>query len=254
MAKAQKIRLDELLVRREMAQSIEKAQALCLAGQVVVDGQRIDRGSIKVPEQCHIRLKKNPYVSRGGEKLAGALKDFELTTALSGKTVLDVGASTGGFTDCALQHGATQVIALDVGTSQLAWSLRQDERVISLEKTHIKDFHAEDHPPADLIVADISFNSLARLAPYIAKAVSNQDFADLVLMVKPQFELDQRDIPQGGVVIDAALRQKAVMQVIDAFLNLGFLFESQADSRLAGRDGNIEIFIHLKKAPPNNRG
>lgn len=249
MPKVQKIRLDELLLNRDLAVSLEKAQALCLAGQVIVDGQRVDRGSVKVPMTADIRLKKNLYVSRGGEKLAGALHDLQLADALTDKVVLDVGASTGGFTDCALKHGAALVIALDVGTSQLAWSLRQHERVISLEQTHLRDFQSHQHPAANFVVADISFNSLARLASYFAEATPTHVASDYLLMVKPQYELSQEEIPNGGVVIDDSLRQKAVDQVVHAFQKLGFTFKGQANSKLSGRDGNVEIFVHLSKTP-----
>ncbi len=247
MEKPKKIRLDALILERNMAESLAKAQALCLAGQVIVDGQRVDRGSVLVPSTADVRIKSNRYVSRGGEKLAGAVADLGLEDVFAGKIVLDVGASTGGFTDFALQHGAEKVIALDVGTSQLAWSLRQDPRVISLEQTHIRDFQRTDYPAADVVVADISFNSLARLAGPLAAATAPDRTADYLLLVKPQFELNSSDIPSGGVVIDPTARVRAVEQVVAAFFEQGLTYCQQAPSRVTGRDGNQEVFVLLRR-------
>ncbi len=187
------------------------------------------------------------YVSRGGEKLAGALEAFDVDP--TGRVCLDVGASTGGFTDCLLQHGATRVYALDVGRGQLAESLRQDARVVSMERTHAirLDPDAEDPltlpEPVSLAVADVSFISLTRLLRGMAAQVAPE--GDILPMVKPQFELSPREVPK-GVVRDAGARAKAVDQVRDHALELGLRVLGTSESVLVGPSGNHEFFLHLR--------
>jgi len=218
-----------------------------MAGKVVVADQRVDKVGQLVDREAPIRIKDDGsrYVSRGGDKLASALEQLGLWSMLKGAAVLDVGASTGGFTDCCLQAGARSVIALDVGTGQLAWELRSDPRVISLEKTDLRDFDPSAYPPIDLVVADVSFNSLARLASGFRSAAPRPGTIFL-LLVKPQFELEREDVPLGGIVVDPASRQRALDKVIDALIHEGLIVISTVESGVSGRKGNQEIFIYAK--------
>jgi 23S rRNA (cytidine1920-2'-O)/16S rRNA (cytidine1409-2'-O)-methyltransferase len=239
-----KVRLDSLLVEKGLAGDIQLARRMIMAGQVLVKEQKIDKPGTKVDSALEVRVKgrRSDFVSRGGEKLLGALQDFALEKSIEGKVILDVGASTGGFTDCCLQLGAKIVISLDVGTAQLDWKLRQDPRVICVEKTNIVDFVPENFPPLEMIVGDVSFTSLARLAPYICAAAPRQGVV-ILLMVKPQFELRRDRIPVGGVVEDAALIREATDQVSEAFNALGYKILGHHPSRVKGREGNQEVFI-----------
>jgi 23S rRNA (cytidine1920-2'-O)/16S rRNA (cytidine1409-2'-O)-methyltransferase len=225
---------------------------MLLAGQVHVgagDAARRDRRpGEQVATDIEIRLKAAPqYVSRGGEKLAGALDAFGLDPA--GRVCLDVGASTGGFSDCLLQRGATRVYALDVGRGQLAESLRQDERVVSMERTHaIRLDPAEADPlelpeAASLVVADVSFISLTRLLR--GMAAHTVPGGDILPMVKPQFELSRAQVPK-GVVRDLAARDLAIDRVRDHALHLGLEVMAQSESVLVGPSGNHEFFLHLR--------
>jgi len=186
------------------------------------------------------------FVSRAGEKLAHALADLGLADVVKGAVVLDVGASTGGFTQCCLELGAKMVIAVDVGSNQLAWELRQDARVRVLEQTDIRAFDPAAYPPVDFVVADISFNSLARLAPALRQAAPRPNTRFLVL-VKPQFELPRAQVPGGGVVVDEALREEAVRRVAAAFIAAGLGPGRTVDSRVPGRAGNREIFFYAQR-------
>ena len=257
-SKTQKRRLDAVLVDRGLAKDLAAARALIMAGQVVVDDQRLDKAGAMIGPDATVRTKGRlrgegaggegaaGYVSRGGNKLASALEAFDLTSALKGAVVLDVGASTGGFTDCCLSHGAARVLALDVGTNQLAWELRQDPRVVVLEGQDIRAFDPSAQPPIEIVVGDISFNSLVRLAPALVRAAPLPGVR-FVLLVKPQFELKREDVPAGGVVTDEGARAAAAAAVVRAFANLGIASLGQADSKVAGRQGNREIFIHLRR-------
>ena len=238
-----KMRLDEALVNRGLAENLDEARGLIMAGRIMVGGQRTDKAGAKIAPESAIAVKETRrFVSRGGDKLAGALSDLGLTEAMRDSVVLDVGASTGGFTQCALAHGAKLVIALDVGTGQLDWQLRNDARVISLENTDIRDFPSEDHPAIDWVLADISFNSLARLAPALRR-VAARSGVRLLVLVKPQFELAANEVPPGGLVTDDSLRATAVERVKVAFTEAGLRTLTTIDSRLAGRAGNREIFL-----------
>jgi 23S rRNA (cytidine1920-2'-O)/16S rRNA (cytidine1409-2'-O)-methyltransferase len=253
-----RIRLDQLLVERGLVPTRSRAQALLLAGHVRVGGgdaaRRDRRPGEQVAPDVELALDAAPrYVSRGGEKLAGALDAFALDP--SGRTCLDVGASTGGFTDCLLQRGATRVYALDVGRGQLAESLRQDPRVVSMERTHAVRLDPADGDPiilpelVGLAVADVSFISLTRLLRGIAAHVSPG--GDILPMVKPQFELSPRDVPK-GVVRDAAARARAVARIREHARELGLEVLGEAESVLAGPAGNRESFLHLR-VPPSAR-
>ncbi|NRA44228.1 MAG: TlyA family RNA methyltransferase [Oligoflexales bacterium] len=249
--KSKKVRVDQLLVEKNLAEHLKEASALIMAGKVVVNDQRIDKTGQLVDAQCQIRIKgKKSYVSRGGDKLASAIRHFKLEKSFEGKTVLDIGASTGGFTDCALKHGAKQVTALDVGANQLDWSLRVNPQVNSLESTDIRSFDASTYPAFDWILADISFNGFARLAPHIVGAGSPQTL--FLLLVKPQFELPSSQVPKGGVITQKELREEALSQAISAFEQLGLKLIGSVDSGIKGRSGNQEIFILLQEKPQDH--
>ncbi len=248
-----RVRLDQLITERGMAPTRSRAQALLMAGRVRVgagDGARLDRkpGDMVDPSTTPLELVESArFVSRGGEKLAGALDAFAIEP--EGRTCLDVGASTGGFTDCLLQRGAARVYALDVGRGQLAASLRDDPRVVPLERTHAArlDPDAEDRlvlPEAvSLTVADVSFISLTRLLRGMMAATASG--GDILPMVKPQFELTPKDVP-GGVVRDPALRARAIGRVRSHALSLGLEVLGAVDAPLAGPSGNQETFLWLR--------
>jgi 23S rRNA (cytidine1920-2'-O)/16S rRNA (cytidine1409-2'-O)-methyltransferase len=257
--KPRKTRLDHLLVERGLVPTRSRAQALLLAGQVRVghgDAARRDRRpGEQVPIDIEIELDSAPrFVSRGGEKLAGALDAFGVDPA--GRVCLDVGASTGGFTDCLLQRGAARVYALDVGRGQLAESLRQDGRVVGMERTHAARLDpAADEPlvlpeQASLVVADVSFISLTRLLRGMAAHATPG--GDILPMVKPQFELNPARVPK-GVVRDPAAWAEAVARVREHAHEIGLEFVAEAESVLVGPSGNHEFFLHLR-APRRDGG
>jgi 23S rRNA (cytidine1920-2'-O)/16S rRNA (cytidine1409-2'-O)-methyltransferase len=242
MAKPEKFRLDEHLVGRGFADSIVTAKAMIMSGDVIVDDQRVDKPGTLLKAGSVVRVKgEGRFVSRGGDKLEAAILDNSLENSFSGKMILDVGASTGGFTDCVLSHGAAHVIAIDVGTAQLAWRLRQDSRVTSLEKTDVKVFDGSLYPSIDWVVADVSFTSLARLIPDIKRAAPK---ASVLLLVKPQFELPRDMVPKGGIVVDQADRLQALREVREALVNCGYTIKSEMDAKVSGKQGNREIFIY----------
>ncbi len=195
---AEKQRLDLLMLERELAPSREKARAMIMAGEVTVDGKQIDKAGTRVPVEAEIKVKTKPrFVSRGGDKLAGALAAFPI--AVSGRTCADVGASTGGFTDCLLQNGAAKVYAIDVGYGQIAYTLRTDPRVVVMERTNVR--YVESLPEqVSLAVMDASFISLKLLLPAVKGWLTPQ--ADVIPLIKPQFEAGQADVGKGGVVRD----------------------------------------------------
>lgn len=240
-----KRRLDELLVEQGWAENPAKAQALVMTGKVLVNEQRADKPAILVSPEAVIRVKgMTAYVSRGGQKLAGALADFDLIEWVTGKHCLDIGSSTGGFTDCLLQQGAAKVTALDVGTNQLAWKLRTDPRVLVREKTDIRDLSADDANDIHFVVADISFQSLARLLEPILNRTRRPGMRYL-LLVKPQFELPREHVPDGGVVLDAELQKQAVARVLQVCADLGIENTTAKPCQVLGRSGNQEYFIYF---------
>lgn len=244
--KPPKPRLDELLVQKGLAETRARAQALILAGRVLVDDQPVPKAGTRVAEDANLRVRgdQHRYVSRGGDKLEGALQDLGVDP--QGAVVLDVGASTGGFTDCLLQHGAKRVIAVDVGTNQLALSLREDPRVRVFEQTNARHLEPKDFPEAiDLVTVDVSFISVRLLLEKIAEVAPR---ADLLILVKPQFEVGREQVGKGGVVRDDALREAALREVSEAAQTLGYTEMGHADSRLAGPKGNREIFLHLRRS------
>jgi 23S rRNA (cytidine1920-2'-O)/16S rRNA (cytidine1409-2'-O)-methyltransferase len=223
-----------------------RAQALIRAGKVLVDDVPVDKPGTRVREEAAVRVRgaDRRFVSRGGEKLAGALVDLGVDP--SGRACLDIGASTGGFVDCLLQAGARSVVAVDVGVGQLHERLRQDPRVTVLERTNARYLSAEALPePVDLVTADVSFISLRLLLPAIAVTAPG---AELLLMVKPQFEVGREKVGKGGVVRDEGLRAEALAAVRSSAEALGYRAVAHADSRLAGPKGNREIFLWLVRA------
>lgn len=242
-----KIRLDAELVRRELARSRENASDLIESRSVLVNGIPATKPATMVDAETSIKLagKRDDFVSRGGHKLAGALDSFA-GVIVERKRCLDAGASTGGFTDVLLRRGAAHVVAVDVGYGQLAWALRQDERVSILDRTNIRHLTGEVvGEPIDLVVADLSFISLTLVLPALA-AVSKPE-ADYVVMVKPQFEVGREKLGAGGVVRDPALRKSAVIDVADSAYDVGLGTMSIAASPLPGPAGNVEYFLWLRR-------
>ena len=241
-------RLDVRLTQLGLAESRSKAQALIMAGLVTVDGAKAPKAGQGVSDSAVIEVtgKEHPYVSRGGVKLAGALEHFKLD--VSGLACLDVGASTGGFTDCLLQNGAEAVTAVDVGYGQLAWKLRRGERITVLERVNVRHLPADVAPgPFDLIVADVSFISLTLILPAVTPRLAPGGRA--LVMVKPQFEAGRENVGSGGVVRDEAVRREAVDKVAACAGQLGLEVWGRCQSRLPGPAGNLEFFILAQKPP-----
>ena len=248
-----RLRLDAELVRRGLARSRDQAAELVGAGRVSVSGATATKPATQVTTDVAIVVVEDPdrpdYVSRGGHKLAGALAAFEpLGLVVAGRRCLDAGASTGGFTDVLLRSGAREVVAVDVGYGQLAWSLRSDHRVRVHDRTNVRDLSAGlIGGPVELVVGDLSFISLALvLEPLVA--VTDPD-GDLALMVKPQFEVGRDRVGKGGVVRDPALRAEAVATVAERAAGLGWGARAVARSPLPGPSGNVEFFLWLRRGP-----
>jgi len=240
------VRLDRLLVDLGLAPSRERAQRLILAGEVLVGDRPATKPGTMVAADAPLRIRRPPsdYVSRGGEKLAGALDAFGLEVA--GQVALDVGASTGGFTDCLLRRGARRVFALDVGYGQLAWTLRQDARVTVLERINARRLEASMLAEApDLATVDVSFISLALVLPAVAAVL--QPAGSVVALVKPQFEAGRGQVGKGGVVRDPTVRAAAVARIRDEAQTLGLTVRGESDSVLAGPKGNREVFLWLAR-------
>jgi 23S rRNA (cytidine1920-2'-O)/16S rRNA (cytidine1409-2'-O)-methyltransferase len=236
-----KHRLDQLVVERGLAESREKAQALILAGQVIVNGQKSSKPGHSIADEARIEvLERMPYVSRGGYKLAAALDTFSIDVA--GWTCLDVGASTGGFTDCLLQRGAAKVWAIDVGHGQFDWKLRNDPRVVVQEGVNARYLNAQDYPVKfDLAVCDASFISTTLLIPAIVPLLASP--RRLIVLVKPQFEVGRADIGKGGIVRDPALHESACNRVREAVQAQG-LDSAIIPSPILGAEGNREFLLY----------
>lgn len=236
-------RLDLSVVERGLAESREKARALILAGQVLVNGQKADKAGANIDADARIELLAQPrYVGRGGLKLEAALDHFGISPAR--KICLDIGSSTGGFTDCLLQRGAARVYAIDVGTGQLDWKLRNDPRVVVQEQVNARYLTREQVPePIALAVCDVSFISITMILPVLAGLLAPD--AQMVILVKPQFELDRDQVGKGGIIRDPRLHQLACQRVERAVQALGF----QADiipSPILGAEGNREFLLHAR--------
>ena len=240
-----KTRLDQLMVDRGLAESREKAKALILAGQVMVNGQKGAKPGVTVADDCRVEVaERMPYVSRGGYKLAAALDRFAIDVA--GRVCLDVGASTGGFTDCLLQRGAARVCAIDVGHGQLDWKIRNDPRVDVREGLNARFLTPSDvSGPFDLAVCDASFISVTLLIPPIAATLSER--GEMVILVKPQFEVGKGEVGKGGIVRDPGLHQAACDRVREAVEALGFAAEI-VDSPILGAEGNREFLLYARRA------
>jgi 23S rRNA (cytidine1920-2'-O)/16S rRNA (cytidine1409-2'-O)-methyltransferase len=237
------VRIDRLLVDRGLVESREKAARYIMAGEVMVDGQRIDKAGALVPSDGDVELKgRLPYVSRGGEKLAHALKHFGVK--VEGRYCIDVGASTGGFTDCLLQNGAVKVYAVDVGTAQLDDKLRKDRRVEVMEQTNARslDPRVFGDPPS-LAVVDVAFISLEKVLPAVFGVLAPR--GEVLALVKPQFEVGREGIGKGGVVRDPAQHRKAVQKLARYTVIRGWHVLGVSASPLRGAKGNREFFLHL---------
>ncbi|MCS6826155.1 MAG: TlyA family RNA methyltransferase [Caldilinea sp.] len=244
---AKKERLDRLMVLRGLAESREQAQRLILAGEVEVDGRLQDKPGRAVPLDAEITVRRPlPYVSRGGFKLAAALEAF--TVPVAGCVAVDVGASTGGFTDCLLQRGAERVYAIDVGYGQLAWKLRTDPRVIVMDRTNVRHLEAlPDSALADLAVIDASFISLTLVLPAVLRLLTPN--AQIIALVKPQFEAGVDDVGKGGVVRNAEVHRRVLRQIGAAAQNLGLHPAGLIASPVLGPAGNVEFLLWLKREP-----
>ena len=240
---SRRVRLDQLLVKRSLAPSRERAQALILAGVVRVDGDPVRRSADSVAEDAELSVDAGPrFVSRGGEKLDAALDELGLD--VSGRVVLDLGSSTGGFTDCVLQRGATRVYAVDVGKGQLEWKLRNDARVVVMEGVNAREGVVLPEP-VDLIVADVSFISLRLVLP--PSLAHLRDGGDVVALVKPQFEAGREAVGRGGIVREVGPRVDAVIAVAERLNSDGVPVIHVVPSRLPGREGNREIFVQARR-------
>ncbi|OGP91594.1 MAG: hemolysin [Deltaproteobacteria bacterium RBG_19FT_COMBO_43_11] len=242
----EKVRLDKLLVDRGITPTREKARALILAKTVKINETYPDKAGILVPVDAQVQIKGegNPYVSRGGLKLKGALEEFKLD--ISDFVVLDVGASTGGFTDCLLQAGACKVYALDVGYGQLAWKLREDKRVVVIERTNIRYYdgsHLKELP--DLATIDVSFISLTIVLPPVVKLL--KDKGKVLALIKPQFEAGRQDVGKKGLIKDPAVHDQVIQKIVNFCQTLDLKVEGICSSPLLGPVGNKEFFILLRK-------
>lgn len=242
-----KIRLDALLVKNGLAQSRERAKAIIMAGQVYIENQKCDKAGLMVDEETakpEVRGETLKYVSRGGLKLEKAMQEFPIT--LEGKTTMDIGASTGGFTDCMLQNGAKKVFAVDVGYGQFAWKLRQDERVVNMERTNIRYVTPEDiGEKIDFASIDVSFISLRLVLP-VAKELLADD-GEIVALIKPQFEAGREQVGKKGVVKDIKVHFEVIKTVLNFARETGFFVAGLSFSPIKGPEGNIEYLAYLKK-------
>ncbi len=243
---AEKERLDVLLVQRNLAPGREQAKAYIMAGKVYVDGMKEDKAGTKIPVFAEIEVKDTSmkYVSRGGYKLEKAMEVFPIT--LTDKICLDIGASTGGFTDCMLQNGASKVYAIDVGYGQFAWKLRNDPRVVCLEKTNVRYITNEQVPDrADFASIDVSFISLTKVLPAVLGVM--QEAGQLVCLIKPQFEAGREKVGKNGVVKDISVHKDVIAMITDYVMALGLGIMGLDFSPIKGPKGNIEYLIYLDK-------
>lgn len=241
-----KERLDVLLVNRGLAPSREKAKTMIMEGNVFVNNNREDKAGSTFPDDCNIEIhgKTLQYVSRGGLKLEKAMKHFDIS--LDGKVCMDIGASTGGFTDCMLQNGAVKVYSVDVGYGQFAWKLRQDERVVCMEKTNIRYVTPDDiDDELDFASVDVSFISLTKVL--IPARALLKDSAEMVCLIKPQFEAGKDKVGKKGVVRDKNVHQEVIQKIVDFAIENGFSVLNLEYSPIKGPEGNIEYLVHIRK-------
>lgn len=238
-----KLRLDQLLYKKGITESRQKARALILEGKVIVNGQKIEKPGTLVEETAEITISGEalPYVSRGGLKLESALKEFSVD--VKDKVAMDIGAGTGGFTDCLLQHGAKRVYAVDVGYGQLAWKLRTDPRVIPIERTNIRYMPREKIPEEiDIATVDVSFISLKLVIPKVLEFLKPR--GEIIALIKPQFEVGKDEVDRGGVIKDPEKRKKVVQEIKNFFESLNLKVTGIIQSPIAGQKGNIEYLIY----------
>jgi len=249
--KINKDRLDKLLVTRGLADTRAKAQALILAGQVFSGVQRLDKAGQLLPDDIELAIREPmPFVGRGGLKLAAALDHFKIDVA--GGICLDIGASTGGFTDCLLQRGAARVVAIDVGRGQLDWKLRQDPRVQSRETVNARYLSPEDFVDRfDIAVIDVSFISLKKILPVVPPLLLSR--ASLITLIKPQFEVGREEVGKGGIVRDEAAQRRVVEEIISFASSLGMLKLGVINSPILGADGNLEFLACFQIAKPESQ-
>ena len=244
----EKIRLDVLMVEKGLAQSRERAKAMIMAGQVYIDNQKCDKSGLLVASDTEIEVRGDTlkYVSRGGLKLEKAMLEFPVT--LNEKITMDIGASTGGFTDCMLQNGASKVYAVDVGYGQLAWKLRTDERVVNLERTNIRYITKEQVPDTiDFASIDVSFISLKLVLPVAKELLS--DNGEIVALIKPQFEAGREQVGKKGVVRDISVHKQVIRNVLAVIDELGMYASGLSFSPVKGPEGNIEYLVWITKIP-----
>jgi 23S rRNA (cytidine1920-2'-O)/16S rRNA (cytidine1409-2'-O)-methyltransferase len=247
MSKSNKIRLDQLLLDRELVPSRSNAKSLIMAGKVLINEEVVDKAGTLVSVDVEIRMKESlKFVGRGGLKLEQALKSFDIAT--QDKTCADIGASTGGFSDCLLQNGAKKIYAIDVGYGQLHWKLVKDERVVSMERQNFRHFDLDQiKEPIDLIVMDVSFISILKLLPKIQELFQNMPPKtkpqQLVALIKPQFEAGPGQVGKGGIVRDEAVRNQVIDKIKTALVSAGFSNLQITPSPITGADGNIEFLI-----------
>ena len=246
-----KERFDKLLVEKGIVQSRERARALIMAGKAFVEGKRIDKPGTMIHADARLQLQGEDslYVSRGGEKMEGALKAFGIDP--KGMIVMDIGASTGGFTDCMLQKGAQKVYAVDVGYGQLAWKLQKDPRVVNLERRNVRYLKREEvQEETDLILIDTSFISIEKFLPHLLGFLKKG--GSLLCLIKPQFEVGKGEVGKGGVVRNKALHEKVIDRISRFSQRLGLKVLGITESPLLGPKGNKEFFIYLKKENERN--
>lgn len=242
---AKKERLDRVLVKRHMAKSRERARALIMEGKVLVRGMPVYKAGTLIDPTAFIEIKGHdiPYVSRGGLKLEAALREFHID--VSGKIVMDVGASTGGFTDCLLKSGAMRVYAVDVGYGQLNWSLRNDPRVAPIERTNIRYLDRNKLPEkVDLATIDVSFISLLKVVPKVMEFL--KEGGEILALVKPQFEAGRGEVEKGGIIRDEKKRLHILNKVVEGLKELGLEVKGICTSPIKGQKGNVEYFVDLK--------
>jgi 23S rRNA (cytidine1920-2'-O)/16S rRNA (cytidine1409-2'-O)-methyltransferase len=241
-----KTRLDQLVVEKGLAPSRERARSIIMAGHITVDGQPVTKAGAQVEHEADVTLlaPDHPYVGRGGLKLAHALDTFRIDVA--GREGLDIGASTGGFTDVLLQRGATRVVALDVGHGQIDWTLRQDPRVVVIENFNARHLTPADLPgPADIVVIDVSFISLRQILPVVPPVV--RPGADVIALVKPQFEAGRAEVRK-GVIRDEAVHARVTDEVAAAAAEVGLARVASTPSPITGQKGNVEFLLHFRQA------
>ena len=248
MSTSNKIRLDKILLDKDLVKSREKAKALILEGSVLVNGIIVDKaGALVRPDDVLTISAKMPYVSRGGVKLEHAIKTFNID--VKGKTVMDVGASTGGFTDCLLKFGAKKIYSIDVGYGQFSWMLRGDERVVLLEKTNIRYLDGDLVPDRiDIATIDVSFISLLKVIPKVLEFLTRN--GEIVALIKPQFEVGRKDVGKGGVVREESKRTTVVEKIKHESIKMGLEVKGVIASPIKGPKGNVEYLMYAVKSPP----